>query len=102
MASPSPQDSPSSSDHADLSNMSLDQLVDIFLSSKRSLSCTSLVWRAREIVDSARAAVEENAIVSAKNSFVRYAVDVQLESLEAIRLGAGLVREEGRSELQVR
>jgi autophagy-related protein 17 len=103
MASPDPQDSPLSSEHdLDPSNLSLDQLVDIFLASKRSLSCINLVWKAREIVETGRDAVEENAILAAKNSFVRYAVDVQMESLEAIRHGGGLVQAEGREELQVR
>jgi autophagy-related protein 17 len=103
MASPDPQDSPLSSEHdLDPNNLSLDQLVDVFLASKRSLSCVNQVWRARDIVDTGRDAVEENAILAAKNSFVRYAVDVQMESLEAIKHGSSLVQAEGRQELQVR
>lgn len=102
MASPNLGHSTSSSlPPLDPTNLPLNVLVDIFLASKRSLACTSHVWRAREIVELARDAVEENAIVAAKNSFVRYAVSVQIDSLEAVRYGAGIVQEEGRRELQV-
>jgi autophagy-related protein 17 len=102
MASPRLNDSSQSSEpDLDPDNLSLDQLVDLFLASKRSLSCTNHVWRAREIVHTARDAVEDNAKVSARNSFVRYAVDVQLESLEAIRLGGSLIQSETRDEHDV-
>ena len=102
MASPDAQDSPLSSEHhLNPSDLSLDQLVDIFLASKRSLSCIPLVQRAQEIVETGRDAVEENAVLAARNSFVRYAVDMQMESLEGIRCGGGAVRREGRDELQV-
>jgi hypothetical protein len=102
MASPRLNDSSQSSEpDLDPDNLSLNQLVDLFLASKRSLSCINQVWRAREIVHTARDAVEDNAKVSARNSFVRYAVDVQLESLEAIRLGGGLIQSETGEEHDV-
>jgi hypothetical protein len=102
MASPRLNDSSQSSEpELDPNNLSLDKLVDLFLASKRSLSCTHHVWRAREIVHTARDAVEDNAKVAARNSFVRYAVDVQLESLEAIRLGGSLIQSETRDEHDV-
>jgi hypothetical protein len=75
--------------------------VDYLLSSKRSLSSIGLIWRAREIVDSGREALEENAALCAKNTFVRRALDKQVESLEAIRYGAAAVDVEGWDEFQV-
>lgn len=98
--SPTGHASPASS-QGSFSEPSLEQLVEYFLSSKRSLSSISLVWRAREIVDSGREALEENAALCAKNTFVRHAVDGQIEALEAIRHGAGVVDAEGYDDFQV-
>ncbi|KAF2663627.1 hypothetical protein BT63DRAFT_460742 [Microthyrium microscopicum] len=101
MGSPQPPDSPSSSvGSLEVDEPSLDQLVGIFLASKRSLLSTEQVRRAQEIVDTGRGAVEENAVLTARNSFVRYAVSVQLESLEAIRQGVRVVESDGQLELK--
>lgn len=79
----------------------LEQLVEYLLASKRSLSSISHVWRAREIVESGRAALEENATLCAKNTFVRHALDKQIESLEAIRYGVNVADAEGFDEFTV-
>jgi autophagy-related protein 17 len=100
MASPPAQPSPTSS-QGSFEEPNLSQLVEYLLASKRSLSSISLVWRARDIVDSGRSALEENAALCAKNAFVRHAVDGQIEALEAIRHGAALVDAEGFEEFQV-
>ncbi|RDI86721.1 hypothetical protein Vi05172_g3151 [Venturia inaequalis] len=97
--SPTGHASPGSS-QGSFSEPSLEQLVEYFLSSKRSLSSISAVWRAREIVDSGREALEENAALCAKNTFVRHALDGQIEALEAIRHGASVVDAEGYDDFQ--
>ncbi|KAF2397947.1 hypothetical protein EJ06DRAFT_497344 [Trichodelitschia bisporula] len=74
---------------------SLDQLVEYYLVSKRSLSSISHVWHAREIVESARAALEENAVLAAKITFLRHALGRQVAKLEGIRHGLALVDGEG-------
>lgn len=99
-SSPPAQPSPASS-QGSFSEPSLEQLVEYFLSSKRSLSSITLVWRAREIVDSGREALEENAALCAKNTFVRHVVDGQIEALDAIRHGASIVDAEGFEDFQV-
>jgi autophagy-related protein 17 len=99
-SSPPAHPSPGSS-QGSFEEPTLEQLVEDFLSSKRSLSSISLVWRAREIVDSGRQALEENAALSAQNSFVRHAVDRQIEALEAIRHGASVADAEGFEDFQV-
>lgn len=99
-SSPPAQPSPASS-QGSFEEPSLEQLVEYFLSSKRSLSSISLVWRAREIVDSGREALEENAALCAKNTFVGHAVDGQMEALEAIKHGASVVDAEGFADFQV-
>jgi autophagy-related protein 17 len=99
-----PADSPLSSEESLDANPeppTLDQLVEYFLASKRSLSSISQVWRARENVDAGREAIEENAVLHARNTFVRRAVDVQVGSLLAIRHGARLVESDGQKELEV-
>jgi autophagy-related protein 17 len=102
MATTSPPDvaSPSSS-HGSFTEPDLSQLVEYLLASKRSLSSISLVWRAREIVETGRGALEENAALCAKNAFVRQQVDGQVEVLEAIRHGTSIVDAEGHDEFQV-
>lgn len=80
---------------------SLEQLVEHFLASKRSLSAITHVSRARELVDSGRQALEENAILSAQNAFVRHAIHKQIEAFDAIRYGASIMDAEGNDEFQV-
>ena len=80
---------------------SLEQLVEHFLASKGSLSAITHVSRAREIVDSGRQALEENAVLSAKNAFVKHAIHKQIEAFDAIRYGASIVDVEGNDEFQV-
>jgi autophagy-related protein 17 len=104
MASPlSPPAEPSSptSSQGSFTEPDLSQLVEYLLASKRSLSSISLVWRAREIVETGRGALEENAALCAKNTFVRQQVGGQVEALEAIRYGASMVDAEGHDEFQV-
>ena len=93
-------DSPSSS-QGSFHEPNLGQLVEYLLDSKRSLSSISLIWRAREIVDTGREALEHNATLCARNVFVRSTLDKQIDSLEAIRYGATIVDAEGYDEFQV-
>ena len=83
-ASPSPPASPVTSIHEP---PTLGRLVVHFVSAKRSLTSTSYVWRANEIVTSSRALIEEIAVLNAKNAFARRGIDDQLETLSAIRDG---------------
>jgi autophagy-related protein 17 len=100
--SPPAQTSPGSSNESIWDKQpTLEQLVEHFLASKRSLSAISHVARAREIVDSSRQAVEENARLTAKNTFVRQTMDKQIEGLEAIKYGSTAVDEECHSDFQV-
>ena len=76
--------------------------MEYLLASKRSVySIIPLVWRAREIATSGRDALEENATLCAKNTFVRQALDGQLVVLEAIRHGTLVVDSEGHDEFEV-
>jgi autophagy-related protein 17 len=99
--SPPARDSPTSS-QGSFHEPNLEQLVEHLLASKRSLSCINLIWRAREIVDNGREALEDNASLCAKNSFVKCALDKQVDSLEAVRYGATLVDTEANDEFTVR
>ncbi|KAF2433646.1 hypothetical protein EJ08DRAFT_61992 [Tothia fuscella] len=96
----SPPASPTSS-QGSFTEPDLSQLVEYLLASKRSLSSISLVWRAREIVETGRGVLEANAALCAKNTFVRQQVDRQVAALEAIRHGASIVDEEGHDEFQL-
>ena len=79
----------------------LEHLVNYFLASKRSLSSTTHVWRANELVTAAREALEENAVLAAKNAFVRRAISEQVTAVEAVRTGIETVATEGKDEFKV-
>ncbi|KAF2104130.1 APG17-domain-containing protein [Rhizodiscina lignyota] len=78
----------------------LEGLVNYFLASKRSLACTHHVWRANEIVTAAREALEENAVLAAKNAFVKRAISEQITAVEAVRTGVEVVAVEGKDEFK--
>ncbi|KAF4635311.1 hypothetical protein G7Y89_g2776 [Cudoniella acicularis] len=79
-ASLSPSNSQSHSmTHQDVS---LQTLVEHLLASKRSLSSINTVWRANEIVTSARAALEESAVLTARTDFLRSGISEQVKILQ--------------------
>lgn len=80
----------------------LQALVSHLLASKRSLSSISTVWRANEIVTSARSALEESAILSARTLFLRDGVSEQAKILRKLRGGIENVYKEGQREFEVR
>ena len=81
-ASPSP--SPPQSPTVDQTPV-LQDLIAHFIDAKRSLSATSHVYRANELVTSSRSLIEEIAILNAKNIYARRGLDEQVETLRAIR-----------------
>jgi len=102
MASPVPSDSDESSvTSLETRDPTLEELVEMLLASKRSLSSIHQAERARQIVHACRDAVEENAVLKARNTFVKHAISQQLGSLEAIRQGARVVEADGGQELKV-
>jgi autophagy-related protein 17 len=76
-------------DHASPSRSidELERLVHHYVAAKRSLSSIALVSRAHNIVTTARCLVEETAILSAKNAFVRQGVLEEANVLVAVRDG---------------
>ncbi|KAF2492741.1 hypothetical protein BU16DRAFT_513935 [Lophium mytilinum] len=78
----------------------LEDLVELFVASKRSLNSTTTLWRADEIVKAARQLLEENAVLSAKNSFLRCSLDDQIDNLEAVRRGVDLVEGDVKNEFK--
>ncbi|KAF2183532.1 hypothetical protein K469DRAFT_209090 [Zopfia rhizophila CBS 207.26] len=78
----------------------LENLVNHLVASKRSLNTQTVLWRANEIVSSARELLEENAVLLAKNASIRYIVDEQVDSLEAVRGGIDTVEAEVQSEFK--
>ncbi|KAJ4992323.1 kinase activator [Stagonosporopsis vannaccii] len=78
----------------------LEGLVSHFVAAKRALHSQTVLWRANEIVTTARELLEENAILAAKNASLRNIVDQQLDTLEAIRRGVDVVEAEVQSEFK--
>ncbi|KAF2464253.1 uncharacterized protein BDR25DRAFT_271944 [Lindgomyces ingoldianus] len=109
MASP---DSPASLESSSSSNSSssrsfnpnrpqtLEDLVNHFVASKRSLNTQTVLWRANDIVTSARELLEENAILAAKNASIRNIVDEQVDALEGVRRGIDAVEAEVQAEFK--
>lgn len=108
MASPQ---SPASSTSSAASRRSFDQdqdkpqtlehLVNHFVASKRSLNTQTVLWRANELVNTARELLEENAVLAAKNASIRNIVEQQVDGLEAVRRGIDVVEAEVETEFKV-
>ena len=107
MASPPSPASPTSSaasrtsldpDHAQ--SLTLEHLVKHFVAAKRSLNTQTVLWRATDIVNTARDLLEENAVVSAKNTSIRNLVEQQVDALEAVRRGIDVVESEVQAEFK--
>jgi autophagy-related protein 17 len=81
--------------------LSLEDLITHFVASKRSLNTQTILWRANDIVNSARGLLEENAILSAKNVSIRNIVDEQIDSLMAVRRGIEVVEADVQVEYKV-
>ena len=108
LSEPATQTSASSSteslarrDEEDASKSTLEKLLDYLLASKRSLSSTNHVWRANEIVNSAREAVAEGVVLRARSEFLRQAVDEQLNLLARVKNGVEHTRRRGQTDFEV-
>ncbi|KAF1953461.1 hypothetical protein CC80DRAFT_527414 [Byssothecium circinans] len=78
----------------------LEDLVNHFVASKRSLNTQTILWRANEIVTTARELLEENAILAAKNAAIRNIVDEQVDGLEAVRRGIDVIEGDVQTEFK--
>ncbi|QSZ31503.1 hypothetical protein DSL72_001070 [Monilinia vaccinii-corymbosi] len=78
----------------------LETLVAHLLASKRSLSSISAVWRANEIVTSAKRALEESVILNAKTGFVQSGIIEQAKILGTVRNSLELVYNDGQTDFQ--
>ncbi|XRM39205.1 Autophagy-related protein 17 [Aspergillus tubingensis] len=76
----------------------LDSLISHLVAAKRSLSSINHVWRANEIVTSARSALEESVVISARTGFLRRGLNNQLRLLYSVRSEVEEVSLRGRSE----
>ena len=72
-----------------------------FVAAKRSLNSQTVLWRANEIVTTARELLEENAILAAKNASIRSIVDQQVETLASVLRGVDIVEAEIQAEFKV-
>jgi autophagy-related protein 17 len=96
--------SPENSTHSNLdasSKPALETLIDHLVASKRSLSSIDLVWRANELVTSARAALEESVILGARSSYLKQGIIGQAKVLRRVRDGIEDVAREGQAEFEV-
>ncbi|KAI9723318.1 MAG: hypothetical protein M1812_001201 [Candelaria pacifica] len=75
-------------------------LVSHLLASKRSLSSVSHVWRANELVTSARALLEDSVVLGARTAFIRQGVEEQVKILQNVRNGVEVVAREGQTEFK--
>ncbi|KAJ5056562.1 autophagy-related protein 17 [Bipolaris maydis] len=97
MASPQSPASPTSSaasraslDHDNNHSLTLEHLVTHF----------TVLWRATDIVSTARELLEENAVLAAKNTSIRNIVEQQVDALEAVRRGVDVVEAEVQTEFK--
>ncbi|KAL4939628.1 hypothetical protein BDV06DRAFT_198516 [Aspergillus oleicola] len=76
----------------------LETLISHLVAAKRSLSSISHVWRANEIVTSARSTLEDSVVVSARTGFLRAGLNDQLRLLYNVRAEVEEISLRGRSE----
>src|SRR5213595_157473 len=76
----------------------LETLVAHVLAAKRSLSSIHNVWRANEIVTSARSRLEESVVLSSRNTFLRRGVRSQVQVLRKVRQRIEAVARDGHEE----
>ncbi|PWY89427.1 hypothetical protein BO94DRAFT_35166 [Aspergillus sclerotioniger CBS 115572] len=76
----------------------LEALISHLVAAKRSLSSINHVWRANEIVTSARSTLEESVVISARTGFLRRGLNNQLRLLYSVRSEVEEVSLRGRSE----
>jgi autophagy-related protein 17 len=81
---------------------SLEDLINHLVASKRSLNTQTVLWRANDLVNTARELLEENAVLAAKNTCIRNIVEQQVDALEAVRRGVSDVEAEITVEFKVR
>ncbi|KAI9882468.1 MAG: hypothetical protein M1823_005785 [Watsoniomyces obsoletus] len=87
--------SPSAVEHIDVSQITLEKLLDYLLASKRSLSATEQVWRANTIVHSAREALVEAVELRARSEFLKDGITSQLKILSGVKSGIeGLAKQD--------
>ena len=76
----------------------LETLISHLLAAKRSLSSINHVWRANEIVNTARTSLEESVVVAARTGFLRRGLKNQLRLLYEIRAEAEDISQRGRAQ----
>lgn len=79
----------------------LEALVSHLLASKRSLSSISTVWRANEIVTSARSALEVSVVLSSKTTYLRDGISEQVKILRNVRGGIENIYKEAQMDFEV-
>ena len=82
-------------------NTPLETLVSYLLASKRSLSSIDHVWRANEIVTSARTALEDSVVLRARTGFIQRGIGEQIQILRAVQGGVNHVARQGQAEFKV-
>jgi autophagy-related protein 17 len=60
-----------------------------------------VLWRANDLVNTARQLLEENAVLAAKNTSIRNIVEQQVDALEAVRRGIDVFEAEITVEFKV-
>ena len=82
--------------------VTLEKLLDYLLASKRSLAATDQVWRANNIVHSAREALVESVELRARSTFIRDGIAGQLKILWRVKTGVENIAWNCRAEFEVR
>ncbi len=78
----------------------LEHLVKHFVASKRSLHTQTVLWRANDMVNTARELLQENAVLAAKNAAIRNLVQQQVDTLETVRRGIDVVEAQVETEFK--
>lgn len=83
-------------------SLTLEELIEHFVASKRSLASISHVWQANEIVATAKTQIEDIATINAKSGFLRKSIERQLVTLQSIKGGLDEVGRDVHADFKVR
>lgn len=76
----------------------LETLISHLVAAKRSLSSINHVWRANEIVTTARVALEDSVTISSRTGFLRRGLNNQLRLLYDVRTEVETISHRGRQD----
>ena len=96
-----PLPSPSLPSHDISNDVAIDTLIEHLVNAKKALNSIDTLWRANEIVSTARSALEESVVLSARTSFLRRRITQQVRLVKRVKDGLDAIYRDGEDDFNV-